>query len=114
MDAIKGLRKRAVGVEKAVAADELTRTVEVGHLEVASRRRIANIAECQETARDNRVEQLLHELAVGHALGQVVGSNPGAFECGVDPRTKLFPERVFRVPHRGTQQQFEARSILPG
>src|SRR5262249_9585907 len=68
MAAVERRGQGAVSLEELIAAQESRRRSHVAELQVAPRGGIAEVAQVREAARDDRVEQLLDELAIGHAF----------------------------------------------
>ena len=72
VDAVEGRGEAIVELEHRIAACELARAGEIVELQVTARDRVAELAERQEPAEDDVIDELVHELLRRHALGDAL------------------------------------------
>ena len=72
VDARRPHRQLAVGAQQRVAAQELAPAGQVRELELVARHGVAQLAQRQEAALGHAVEEFLHQLSVGDALGEIL------------------------------------------
>ena len=95
VDAIEGDGQFRVGAEQGIAAEELARPGQVGQLQPVAGQRVAEIAQGEEAAVHDAVEQLLDDLVAGHALDIGARLQAGLVERAEKQRTKPIPHLLF-------------------
>ena len=110
----EGRVEPAVDLQERVAADERPPRVEIGELELVRGDGVAHVAEREEPARGDPVEELVHDLAEDDPLGVARGHQAALGERVLDERAEATAQAPLDLTDRAVQESRELLAVLDG